>query len=95
MDVIKYFLNPASIAVVGAAERLDQSGGAVQRKLRISGYTRRIVPINPKRGEIDGLKVALSLKAMQSPVDLVAVLVRPDSILDVVMKLRTPDTGTS
>ncbi len=81
---IASFLNPRSIAVVGAAERPTSSGGAVLRNLRVSGYTGRIVPVNPKGGEIDGLKVAISLKAMDGPVDLVAVLVRPDSIIDVV-----------
>ena len=84
MDAIKYFLNPASIAVVGASERLTSSGGAVLRNLRVSGYRGRIVPVNPKGGAIDGLEVAVSLKAMESPVELVAVLVKPDSILDVV-----------
>ena len=91
MDVIKYFLNPASIAVVGAGERPTSSGGALLRNLRVSGYVGRIVPVNPKGGEIDGLKVARSLKEMESPVDLVAVLVRPDSILDVVTEAA--DTG--
>ena len=81
---IKNFLNPASIAVVGASERLTSSGGAVLRNLRVSGYRGRIVPVNPKGGAIDGLEVAVSLKAMESPVELVAVLVKPDSILDVV-----------
>ena len=84
MNAIEYFLNPASIAVVGASERLTSSGGAVLRNLRVSGYRGRIVPVNPKGGAIDGLEVAVSLKAMESPVELVAVLVKPDSILDVV-----------
>ena len=91
MDAIKYFLNPASIAVVGAGERPTSSGGAVLRNLRLSGYSGRIVPVNPKGGEIDGLKVAVSLKEMESPVELVAVLVRPDSILDVVT--QAADSG--
>ena len=83
-NAISSFLNPESIAVVGAGERPTSSGGAVLRNLRVSGYPGRIVPVNPKGGEIDGLKVAVSLKEMESPVDLVAVLVRPDSILEVV-----------
>ena len=85
------FLNPRSIAVVGAGERSTSSGGALLRNLRLSGYPGRVVPINPKGGEIDGLKVAVSLKDMQGRVDLVAVLVRPDSILDVVAEAA--DTG--
>ena len=83
-SAIDSFLNPASIAVVGAGERPTSSGGAVLRNLRVSGYRGRIVPVNPKGGEIDGLKVAISLQAMEGPVDLIAVLVRPDSILEVV-----------
>ncbi|CAN0500940.1 unnamed protein product, partial [Phaeothamnion confervicola] len=90
-SAISHFLNPRSIAVVGASERATSSGGAVLRNLRLSGYGGRIVPINPKGGEIDGLKVVPSLKDMQGPVDLVAVLVRPDSILDVVSEAA--DTG--
>jgi acetyltransferase len=88
---IEYFLNPASIAVVGAGERPTSSGGAVLRNLRVSGYTGHIVPVNPKGGEIDGLKVAVSLRDMGSPVDLVAIVVRSDSIIDVVTEAA--DTG--
>ena len=88
---ISSFLNPASIAVVGAGERPTSTGGAVLRNLRVSGYAGRIVPVNPKGGEIDGLKVVVSLRELEGPVDLVAVLVRPDSILDVVTEAA--DTG--
>jgi len=81
---IKNFLNPESIAVVGAGERPTSSGGAVLLNLRRSGYRGRIVPVNPKGGEIHGMKVAASLRELEQPVDLVTVLVRPDSIVDVV-----------
>ena len=84
MDAIKYFLNPASIAVVGAGERPTSSGGAVLRNLVASGYKGRIVPVNPKGGEILGLPAKASLKELDKPVDLVTVLVKPDSILEVV-----------
>ena len=84
MNSIKNFLNPASIAVVGAGERPTSSGGAVLRNLQRSGYRGRIVPVNPKGGEIQGMKVATSLKELEQPVDLVTILVRPDSIVDVV-----------
>jgi acyl-CoA synthetase (NDP forming) len=90
-SAIGRFLNPRSIAVVGAGERPTSSGGALLRNLRLSGYAGRIVPVNPKGGEIDGLKVAVSLTQMEGPVDLVAVLVRPDSILEVVTEAA--DTG--
>jgi acetyltransferase len=84
MEAIRHFLNPASIAVVGAGERPTSSGGAVLRNLQRAGFRGRIVPVNPKGGEIHGLKVATSLRELPQPVDLVTVLVRPDSIVDVV-----------
>ncbi|HVY05986.1 MAG TPA: CoA-binding protein [Burkholderiales bacterium] len=84
MPSLQSFLNPESIAVVGAGERPTSSGGAVLRNLRVSGYRGRIVPVNPKGGRIDGLEVAVSLKDIDSPVDLVAIVVRPDSIVAVV-----------
>ena len=90
-NAIECFLNPQSIAVVGAGERPTSSGGAVLRNLRASGYAGRIVPVNPRGGEMDGLKVAVSLRDMESPADLVAVLVRPDSILELVTEAA--DTG--
>ncbi|HEX7953449.1 MAG TPA: CoA-binding protein [Burkholderiales bacterium] len=90
-SAIGHFLNPRSIAVVGAGERPSSSGGAVLRNLATSGFSGRIVPVNPKGGEINGLKAAVSLRQMQGQVDLVAVLVRPDAILDVVTEAA--DTG--
>ncbi|HKQ24720.1 MAG TPA: CoA-binding protein [Burkholderiales bacterium] len=83
-EAIRSFLNPASIAVVGAGERPTSSGGAVLRNLLASGYKGRIVPINPKGGEILGLPAKSSLKDLDEPVDLVTILLKPDSILDVV-----------
>jgi acetyltransferase len=83
-EAIRSFLNPASIAVVGAGERPTSSGGAVLRNLLASGYKGRIVPVNPKGGEILGLPAKASLTELDKPVDLVTVLVKPDSILEVV-----------
>ena len=84
MAPIDHFLNPRSVAVVGAGERPGSSGGAVLRNLRASGFKGRVVPVNPKGGEIFGMNVATSLSAIGQPVDLVAILVKPDSIEDVI-----------
>jgi acyl-CoA synthetase (NDP forming) len=91
MGDLRAFLNPESIAVVGAGERPGSSGGAVLRNLKVSGYRGRIVPVNPKGGEIQGLPAKTSLSALDQPVDLVTVLVKPESILDVVREAA--DTG--
>jgi acyl-CoA synthetase (NDP forming) len=82
-DLVPFF-NPTSVAIVGAAERLTSSGGAVLRNLLSAGYAGRIVPVNPKGGEMLGLAVATSLAQVAPSVELVVILVRPDLILDVV-----------
>lgn len=81
---MKAFLRPQSVAVVGAGDRPTSSGGAVLANLRNSGYRGRIYPVNPKGGEIQGLPAFASLSKLPEAADLVAILVRPDSILDVV-----------
>lgn len=91
MSDLRAFLNPESIAVVGAGDRPTSSGGAVLRNLKLSGYRGRIVPVNPKGGEIQGLQASTSLSTLGQPVDLVTVLVKPESILDVVREAA--DTG--
>jgi acetyltransferase len=77
-------LRPASVAVVGAGDRPTSSGGAVLKNLLKSGYRGRIVPVNPKGGELLGLPVATSLSQVSPPCELAVVVVRPDGILDVV-----------
>ena len=77
------FFHPGSIAVVGAGERSTSSGGAVMRNLRVCGYRGRVIPVNPKGGTIHGITAVRSLREIYPPADLVAVLVRPESILDV------------
>ena len=78
------FFEPESVAVIGAGERLTSSGGAVLRNLIASKYAGRIVPVNPKGGEILGLPAVTSLSELDEPVDLAVVVIRPDLILDVV-----------
>src|SRR5689334_19988154 len=77
------FLAPQSVAVVGAAERITSSGGAVLRNLLRSGFKGRIVPVNPKGGTLFDLPVARSLAEVKPACDLVVVVVRPDTIVEV------------
>src|SRR3954449_1015717 len=78
------FLLPGSVAVVGAADRMTSSGGAVLRNLVRSGFSGRIVPVNPKGGTLLDLPVARSLSEITPACDLVVVVVRPDAIIDVI-----------
>jgi acyl-CoA synthetase (NDP forming) len=76
------FFAPRSIAVVGAGERATSSGGAVMQMLRQAGYGGRVVPVNPKGGSIFGYESVTSIAAIDSPVDLAVIVIRPDAILE-------------
>lgn len=80
---LRSFLMPASVAVVGAGDRPTSSGGAVLRNLIKSAYAGRIVPVNPKGGELFGLPVVRSLAEIAPACELAVVVVRPDLILEV------------
>src|SRR5687767_11016593 len=84
MTDLRAFLNPKSVAIVGAGDRPTSSGGAVLANLKRSGFRGAIYPVNPKGGEIQGLAAYPTLHTLPAPAELVAILVKPDAILDVV-----------
>jgi len=81
---LRPFYRPRSVAVVGASQRETSSGGAVVRMMRKAGFTGRLYPVNPKGGTIAGLAAVTGLDALDGPVDLVVVAIRPDAILPAV-----------
>jgi acetyltransferase len=50
--------------------------------LRQAGYGGRVVPVNPKGGTIFGYESVTSIAAIDPPVDLAVIVIRPDAILD-------------
>ncbi len=76
------FFAPKSIAVVGAGERATSSGGAIMQMLRRARYAGRVVPVNPKGGTIFGYESVTAISAIDPPVDLAVIVIRPDAILD-------------
>ncbi|MEI7968130.1 MAG: CoA-binding protein [Betaproteobacteria bacterium] len=90
---LENFLRPRSVAVVGAGDRATSSGGAVLRNLELCRWPGRVIPVNPKGGTIRGIPVAVSLRDVQPPADLVVIVVRPDNVLAVIEEAAT--TGHS
>jgi acetate---CoA ligase (ADP-forming) len=72
--------SPRSIAVVGASATPTKIGGVPIDLLLRCGYAGRIVPINPKAAEIQGLPAYPSLRAVGEPVDL-AVFAIPEALV--------------
>ncbi|MBB6093235.1 acetyltransferase [Povalibacter uvarum] len=81
---LQQILQPCSVAIAGAAERETSAGGAVLRNLIASGFDGRVVPVNPKGGQVLTLVAMRSLAEVAPACDLAVVAVRPDLILGVI-----------
>src|SRR5262245_35001728 len=76
-------LEPRSIAVVGASERMGY-GGRVLSNLRQGGYDGRIHPVNPRYDEVQRIRAYPTASAIPDPVDLAVIVVPADRVAGVV-----------
>src|SRR5258707_1406073 len=67
------FLDPASVAVIGASRDPFKVGGAVVANLRSAGFPGRIVPVNSLASTVQGLPSGPRLPEVQGPGDLAVV----------------------
>ncbi len=82
-DFIPFF-DPRGVAVVGSLrEPRGEALTVVQNMLRF-GFTGRIYPINPSRGEVLGLRVHSTLDDMAEPVDLAMLITPPNAVAGLV-----------
>lgn len=72
---MEHFFDPKSIAVIGASGDLTKIGGRPIDALMRSGYTGRILPVNPRYGEIAGIKCYPSILDVPGDIDLAIVSV--------------------
>ncbi|MDD3233131.1 MAG: acetate--CoA ligase family protein [Candidatus Methanomethylophilus sp.] len=70
------FLNPKSMAVIGASNDVNKLGGMIIKNTRDAGYRGKIYPINPKGGEIQGLKAYKNVTEIGEPIDLAVIAVK-------------------
>jgi acyl-CoA synthetase (NDP forming) len=77
---LRELLHPRSVAVFGASEDKAKFGGRILYYLRRHGYAGRILPINPRREEIAGLRCYPSIAAAPGPVDIAILAVPPAAI---------------
>jgi len=75
IDNLKYALNPASIAVVGASRYNGKVGYKVIEGLNKWGYKGIIYPVNPRAEKVHGLKAYKTIMDIPGEVDLVFIAV--------------------
>jgi len=75
---LKKFLEPQSVAVIGASATPGKGGNDIIRNIQINDYRGSLYLVNPRGGEILGNKVFKSISDLPAGIDL-AVLVLPAS----------------
>jgi uncharacterized protein len=70
-ELKKIYADTKTIAVVGASNDEKKAGHSIPAYLQTQGY--RIIPVNPRGGEIFGEKVRESLADIDEPIDVVDV----------------------
>jgi predicted CoA-binding protein len=67
----KFYADAKTIVVVGASDHPEKAAHGIPAYLHREGY--RIIPVNPRGGEMFGEKVRTSLAEIDEPVDAVDV----------------------
>jgi uncharacterized protein len=73
--LLRIYEETQTIAVVGASTTEGKPGHDIPRYLQSQGY--RIVPVNPRGGEVLGERSYLSLRDIDVPIDVVEVFRPP------------------
>jgi hypothetical protein len=90
-ELAEIYRGSRRIAVVGASERVGVLANTVSRYLQEQGY--RVMPVDPRGGEVLGERVHRSLAEVRPPVDIVDVFTPPTAALEVVREAVTVGAG--
>jgi acetyltransferase len=79
---IKYLFEPRSIAVIGASNDKGKIGNSVISNIIKGGYKNKIFPINPKGGEIEGIKAYKSILDVTDEIDIACITIPAKFVLE-------------
>ncbi len=85
-NVIDLFLNPKSVAVIGASKNPLKGGNRILNNLVLNNFNGRVYPINPNaKGKVSGLEFRKSILDIEESVDL-AIFYVPNHVIPPVLK---------
>ena len=92
-EQIDRLLRPKSVAVVGASDRHGALGATLLNNLVQYEFSGDIYPVNPKRDELQGLKVIKSVEELPEGVDCAVIAIPRAFVLDTVRTLAERGCG--
>jgi acetyltransferase len=87
------FLDPASVAVIGASRDPFKVGGSVVANLRSAGFRGRIIPVNSRTDSVQGLPAVRTLLDVEGTVDLAVIAVPAADVLSALKQCAAKKVG--
>ncbi|WP_028602803.1 acetate--CoA ligase family protein [Ottowia thiooxydans] len=81
--MLETFLNPRSIAVIGASQDVSKIRGRMLRILIESGYDGVLLPVNPSHATVQGLPAYPSISALPQRADMALIATPAEAVCDV------------
>jgi acetyltransferase len=81
---IRLLFEPRSIAIIGASHDPSKIGHKIVHNIVSNGYPGKIYPVNPKGGQILGLRVYPSVRDIPDEVDVALIVVPAKAVLQTV-----------
>lgn len=80
-EQLRPFIEPRSVALIGASRRTGEGTMNILANLLEAGYQGRLYPVNPGAAEVLGLKAYPSVMAVAGEVDLAVIAVPREKVL--------------
>ena len=84
---LQYLFAPASVALIGASERLGSVGATVLRNLAGAGFKGAIFPVNPKYRQLAGFTCYASVRDLPQAPELALVCTPPATVPAIIRQL--------
>ncbi len=79
-DLLQALLSPRSVAIVGASDDPTRIGGRPIAYMQAAGYQGRILPVNLRHAQVQGLPAVPRVADLEGPLDFAVIAVPADSV---------------
>lgn len=83
---IKFLFEPRTVAVIGASHDPNKIGYKIVQNIVANGYAGKVFPVNPKGGEILGLRVFSSIREIPEEIDVALIVVPAKAVFETVQE---------
>ncbi|HTW51245.1 MAG TPA: CoA-binding protein, partial [Stellaceae bacterium] len=89
---LEKLFTPASVALIGATDRMGSVGAVVLRNLRRGGFRGALMLVNPHHRELAGLTVYPDITSLPDAPDLAVIVTPPANVPELITKLGARGT---